>query len=170
MNRTIAKIGYAPITARAATGYTYGNVKWFDENGGAGRNVSSTPFGETYSIFGNGRMIYGGEINNGRDLEVTLIDILDDIRRPSRSSVPGTSASSWPRPSSATAATRCSWTWPPPAWPTTSTPSFPRTRLRRSLRSTTSMSYGSRISTSFRQRSPHRRFPRRLPHINGGII
>ena len=80
MNRTIAKIGYAPITARAATGYTYGNVKWFDENGGAGRNVSSTPFGETYSIFGNGRMIYGGEINNGRDLEVTLIDILDDIR------------------------------------------------------------------------------------------
>lgn len=81
MNRTIAKIGYAPITARAATGYTYSNVKWFDENGGAGRNVSSTPFGETYSIFGNGRMIYGGEINNGRDLEVTLIDILDDIRK-----------------------------------------------------------------------------------------
>jgi hypothetical protein len=80
MNRTIAKIGYAPITVRAATGYTYGNIKWFDEDGGAGRNVSSTPFGETDSIFGNGRMIYGGEINNGRDLEVTLIDILDDIR------------------------------------------------------------------------------------------
>lgn len=68
MNRTIAKIGYAPITVRAATGYTYGNVKWFDENGGAGRNVSSTPFGETYSIFGNGRMIYGGEIKDRKSV------------------------------------------------------------------------------------------------------
>ena len=80
MNKTIAKIGYAPISARAATGYTYDAVTWFDEKGGAGRNVSSTPYGENYEIFGNGYAVYAGEINNGRDIEVELIDILDDIR------------------------------------------------------------------------------------------
>ena len=80
MNKTIAKIGYAPISERAATGYTYGAVTWFDEKGGAGRKVGSTPYGENYEIFGNGYAVYAGEVNNGRDIEVELIDILDDIR------------------------------------------------------------------------------------------
>ena len=81
MLRTLSRVGYAPITARSASGYTYDEIVWFESDEAGGRNIESTPQGETYNIEADGLRLWGGETNTGYQHSIELLDIIDDIRK-----------------------------------------------------------------------------------------
>jgi hypothetical protein len=80
MIKTIARVGYAPITERTASGYTYGNIVWFETDEAGGRNIESTPQGETFEIEADGVIVTQGEVNSGYQHSLELLDIIDDVR------------------------------------------------------------------------------------------
>lgn len=80
MIKTIARVGYAPITERATSGYTYGNIVWFETDEAGGRNIESTPQGETFEIEADGVIVTQGETNSGYQHSLELLDIIDDVR------------------------------------------------------------------------------------------
>lgn len=80
MEKTIARVGYVPITARSNASYTYAeSITYFDSAAAGGRNVKATPRGETFEIYADGLPVIAGEVNAGYDIDIELISIIDDI-------------------------------------------------------------------------------------------
>lgn len=78
--KTIARVGYAPITERNAAGYTYGDIVWFETDEAGGRNIESTPQGEQFEIEADGVIVSQGEVNSGYQHSLELLGIVDDVR------------------------------------------------------------------------------------------
>lgn len=78
--KTIARVGYAPITKRNAAGYTYGDIVWFETDEAGGRNIESTPQGEQFEIEADGVIVSQGEVNSGYQHSLELLGIVDDVR------------------------------------------------------------------------------------------
>lgn len=79
MKTGLVEVGYAPITAQSATATTYGTPTYFEAAEAGGREYKITPSGNVKKIYANSIAVYEAEGNDGYDIELTLIDIIDDI-------------------------------------------------------------------------------------------
>ena len=80
INKTIAKVGYAPITLSTEDPiYTYNKIIYFKSNEAGGRNVSAEPNGEPTTIYADGLPVVVAEENAGYNISVELIALVDDI-------------------------------------------------------------------------------------------
>ena len=81
MNKTIARIGYAMITEESTAGTTYENeITYLESSEAGGREIKTSPKGDTIEIDADGILAIGGEINSGYDHELTTLDIIDDLK------------------------------------------------------------------------------------------
>lgn len=78
MNKTIAKVGYAPLTEEDGQ-YTYKNIIWFPSTEAGGREISAEPEGESTTIYADGLPVITAENNAGYNINLQLISIIDDI-------------------------------------------------------------------------------------------
>lgn len=82
MIKTIAKVGYAKLSEDAEGNITYSSpVTWFKSKEAGGREFSAEPNGEVAKIEADGQYIYNAEDNQGYDISLTLIDIIDNINK-----------------------------------------------------------------------------------------
>lgn len=80
IKKTIARIGYAPMTYNAASDtYTYGKMTWFVHNEAGGREFSADPNGDLTEIYADGVSVYISDENHGYDIDLTLLSVVDDI-------------------------------------------------------------------------------------------
>lgn len=79
LKKGIAKVGYAPITVSDAGVYTYGNVVWLKSDEAGGREYSAEPNGENTEIYADSISVYSAEENNGYNITLTLLAVIDDI-------------------------------------------------------------------------------------------
>ncbi len=81
LKKGIAKVGYAPITVSGAGEYTYGNVKWLKSDEAGGREYTAEPNGENTEIYADSISVYSAEENNGYDITLILLAVIDDIEK-----------------------------------------------------------------------------------------
>lgn len=82
LKKGIAKIGYAMITESAEDGsYVYDDVKWLKSDEAGGREYTAEPNGETTEIYADSTSVYSAEENNGYDLTVILLAVIDNIEK-----------------------------------------------------------------------------------------
>lgn len=79
MIKTIAKVGYAPLKEDVEGNITYDKIIWFKSKEAGGREFAAEPNGEVASIEADGQFIYNAEDNQGYNIKLTLIDIIDNI-------------------------------------------------------------------------------------------
>lgn len=79
LKKSIAKVGYAPITESEDGTYTYGTVKWFESKVSGGREYTAEPAGETTEVYADGITVYSAEENNGYDIKLILLAAIDDV-------------------------------------------------------------------------------------------
>ena len=77
--KSIAKIGWAPITEDASGNFSYGPIQWLPDVTGGGREISSAPQGEMKEIYANGKCVVMVGEKAGYDVTLTLMSLLDDI-------------------------------------------------------------------------------------------
>lgn len=80
MKVSIAKVGYATITD-GDTADTYGTIKWLESEKAGGREYTADPRGELAEIYADGKTVITCDTNDGYDIKLTLIDIIDDISK-----------------------------------------------------------------------------------------
>lgn len=78
MNKTIAKVGYAPLTEEDGQ-YTYKDITWFNSSEAGGREISAEPEGETATIYADGLPVITAEENAGYNITLQLLSIIDKI-------------------------------------------------------------------------------------------
>ena len=79
MNKTLARVGYAPIKEMTTENTTYGDIKWFESEKSGGREYRMSPEGESKPIYADGKSVIDIVDHAGHSGSVTLIDVLDDI-------------------------------------------------------------------------------------------
>lgn len=80
IRRTISRVGYAPAYYDSTTDtFTYGTPKWFVHNEAGGREYTASPNGEMSEIWADGVSVYASDENHGYDIELTLLNVVDDI-------------------------------------------------------------------------------------------
>ena len=80
MKKSIVNVGYAPITYESETNkYTYGVIKYFESEKSGGREFKAAPRGETAEIYADGKVVMAVNENDGYDLTLQLLDLVDDI-------------------------------------------------------------------------------------------
>lgn len=80
LRRTISQLGYAPITAVSDAGKpTYGTIVWLVHNEAGGRAYDAQPSGDAASIWADGVEVYAAEDNQGYNLTLTTLNVVDDI-------------------------------------------------------------------------------------------
>ena len=80
LRRTISQLGYAPITEVSAAGKpTYGEITWLVHNEAGGRAYDAQPSGDAASIWADGVEVYAAEDNQGYNLTLTTLNVVDDI-------------------------------------------------------------------------------------------
>lgn len=80
IKKTIARVGYAPMTYDAANDtYSYGKVVWFVHNEAGGREFSANANGDLTEIYADGVSVYISDENHGYDIDLTLLSVVDDI-------------------------------------------------------------------------------------------
>ena len=82
MKTSIAQVGYAPISVNAETGaISYGAIKKFESELSGGREFSAEPKGELSEIYADGKLVKSVEINDGYDIKLVLLDLIDDVKK-----------------------------------------------------------------------------------------
>ena len=76
----LVNVGYAPIESVEKDTITYGTPVYFATAEAGGREYSMSPSGTNKKIYANSQMVYCGEENDGYEIELTLIAVLDDVR------------------------------------------------------------------------------------------
>lgn len=80
LRRTISQLGYAPITTISSDGVpTYGTIVWLVHNEAGGREYDAQPSGDAASIWADGVEVYAAEDNQGYNLTLTTLNVVDDI-------------------------------------------------------------------------------------------
>lgn len=79
LKRSITNVAYAPATYNAQTGtLTYGDVRYLVSDVAGGRAYSADPRGESQKIYADGIAVYGETVNDGYDINLTLLSIFDE--------------------------------------------------------------------------------------------
>lgn len=81
MERTIAKVGYAPIETGSASKETYGSVTWLESELSGGREYSAEPTGEALEVYADGIVVYSSEENTGYTVKLTLLALIDKVEK-----------------------------------------------------------------------------------------
>lgn len=81
LKKGIAKIGYAMITTGEDGLTAYDNVKWLESEVSGGREYTAEPNGETTEIYADSISVYSAEENNGYDITLILLAIIDDVEK-----------------------------------------------------------------------------------------
>lgn len=79
LKKGIAKVGYAMVTNESE--YTYGEVKWLESEVSGGREYTAEPNGEPQEIYADSITVFAAEENNGYDLTLILLAIIDEIEK-----------------------------------------------------------------------------------------
>lgn len=79
MNKTLAKVGYAPMETTTDGKIDYKDIIWFKSSESGGREVTAEPNGETATIYADGLPVIIAEENSGYNVKVALLAIIDDI-------------------------------------------------------------------------------------------
>lgn len=79
MKTKLVNWGYAPITTRSKNGYTYGEPVYPAAASAGGREYKADPSGDVKKIFANSQEVYVAQVNDGYEIELTLIDLIDTI-------------------------------------------------------------------------------------------
>ena len=79
IEKTIARIGYAMITAATASAITYGNLTWLESEKAGGREISSEPQGELQEEHADGKVVMSYDNNGGYKHNLTLLAALDSV-------------------------------------------------------------------------------------------
>lgn len=80
IKKTITRVGYALMNQNESTGaISYETPVWFISTEAGGREYSAEPNGELQEIYADGIVVYAAEQNNGYDITLTLLAIIDDI-------------------------------------------------------------------------------------------
>lgn len=79
MKTKLVNVGYAPITSMTKDTTVYGTPIYFATAEAGGREYSASASGDAKTIYANSQLVYGGEENDGYEISLTLIDIIDDI-------------------------------------------------------------------------------------------
>lgn len=79
MDKTVAAIGYAPITVSASGGTTYGDVMWLESTEQGCRSFKADPEGSLKEIYADGMVVRAHMGNNGYSIALTTIAALDDV-------------------------------------------------------------------------------------------
>lgn len=76
---SIRYVGYAPITYDSTQNtITYGAIKYLPHNVAGGREYTAEPRGDSQKIYADGIAVYGDNVNDGYDINLTLLSIFDD--------------------------------------------------------------------------------------------
>lgn len=81
MEKTIAKVGYAPIEVGSDGTETYGSVIWLESKLSGGREYSAEPTGEATEIYADGVVVYSSEENSGYSIKLTLLALIDKVEK-----------------------------------------------------------------------------------------
>ena len=80
IRKTIRRVGYSLLKTNPMTGeITHGIPIWLVSTEAGGREYSAEPNGELQEIYADGVVVYSTEENNGYDITLTLLAIIDDI-------------------------------------------------------------------------------------------
>ena len=77
LKKGIAKIGYAMV--KDTSTFEYDQVVWFESEVSGGREYSAEPNGETTEIYADSISVYAAEDNNGYNIKLILLAVIDDI-------------------------------------------------------------------------------------------
>lgn len=78
MKKSIVKIGYFSV-AYESNAYAYGTPTWFADAVAGGRSFEATPRGDLTEVYANGKRVIADNANDGYDIKLQLLDIVDDI-------------------------------------------------------------------------------------------
>lgn len=79
LKRGITNVAYAPATYNAQAGtLTYGDVRYLVSDVAGGREYSADPRGESQKIYADSIAVYGETVNDGYDINLTLLSIFDE--------------------------------------------------------------------------------------------
>lgn len=78
MVKTIAKVGYAVYDEKTSS---YGEVVQLESAEAGGRNFTAEPRGEVTEIYADGIVALATDNNDGYDIELELLDIIDDVEK-----------------------------------------------------------------------------------------
>lgn len=82
MKKTIARVGHFSITETSEEKKpTYGEITWFESEKSGGREYTADPAGETTEIWADGKAVLSVDDNNGYDIKLVLLDLIDDIEK-----------------------------------------------------------------------------------------
>jgi phi13 family phage major tail protein len=79
METTIAKVGYAMLTESDGK-ISYDKIKWFKSEEAGGREITAEPNGDTIKIYADGRPVVQAIGNDGYNITLILLDIIDDVQ------------------------------------------------------------------------------------------
>lgn len=81
MNKTIAKIGYAPITSTVENPYSYGAVTYLETKTAGGRKVTASPKGDSKDIYADGIVAVSLNKNSGYEIDIETLAIIDKVEK-----------------------------------------------------------------------------------------
>ncbi len=73
ITQTIRRIGYKMLNGEKST------VKWLPSMEAGGREYTAEPKGESTSIYADGIKVYATNPNDGYDITLTLLAVIDDV-------------------------------------------------------------------------------------------
>lgn len=80
MKRTISRVGYAQIEY-SGNKYSYGDIIWFESEKAGGREFDASPRGDSTKVYADGKAVFSISDNDGYDIKLQLLDIVDDIEK-----------------------------------------------------------------------------------------
>lgn len=81
MNKSIARIGYAPITSTADEPYKYGAITYLESKISGGRKVTAAPKGDSKDIYADGIAAVSLNKNSGYEVDVETLAIIDKVEK-----------------------------------------------------------------------------------------
>lgn len=80
MKQSIRNVGYIPIT-ETGKAVSYGDIIYFATAEAGGREYSSNPKGDIQKEYANGELAFSVDNNAGYDIDLTLLDLIDDVEK-----------------------------------------------------------------------------------------
>lgn len=79
LKKGITNVGYAPASYNAQSGtLSYGDVRYLTSDVAGGREYSADPRGDSQKIYADSIAVYGDTVNDGYDINLTLLSIFDE--------------------------------------------------------------------------------------------
>lgn len=81
MKKQLVKVGYAPAVMSPDGSMTYEEIIKLETTLSGGREYSAEPVGDTTEVYADSVSVYTDEANNGYDIKLTLIALIDKVEK-----------------------------------------------------------------------------------------